>query len=335
MNNMQNQQGTMIPIKICTVGDKKVGKTSMIQSYTQTPRELNLDPHYKRPYRPTVYDFSFSTVKLPVSIPQSYTKSKYSSASSNNSQSLKEIVFNLNFSDCSSLNCYTPMRLLSYDQCDIFFVCFRLDKAQSFYNAIDQWCPETRFDQLINSPTNSNNEDDIFFGQTCTSRSLSPEILCGEMIDIVESEQFSLKSKSRKSLTNVNSKPRSKTYSYRRNYSNPFMKRKRIPVQFNDNNQEDVEIPVLGDSMLDSCLSFVECGAEREVTWDMIESGRRQLDELGIDHVYYECPFNNQKSVQFIIEECVREFYKCKLSQNSSDVTQSASLLEKLKRVSL
>ena len=99
---------------------------------------------------------------------------------------------------------------------------------------------------------------------------------------------------------------------------------------------ENVEIPQLEDCTLDSCLSLLDFQKEeRQVSWEMIERGRRTLTDQGIDHVYYECPINNQKSVQFIVEECVREFYNFKVKTYSESQSQSMNIFEKLKRVSL
>ena len=102
----------MQAIKCVAVGDPS-GKTCMFKSYTsdQFPEEHN----------PTVIDTYSANVKV------------------------DGRIINLGLWDTSGLEDYDRLRPLSYDETDVFLVCFSLVNPASFENVRAKWFPEVRY----------------------------------------------------------------------------------------------------------------------------------------------------------------------------------------------
>lgn len=97
-------------IKLVIVGDDKIGKKSLLFTYTMNG--------YPKEYLPTVFDTYGSTVMI------------------------DNKPFNLQLWNTSGHEEYKRLRTLSYPKTDIFLVLFSVDNRESLNNAINEWIPE-------------------------------------------------------------------------------------------------------------------------------------------------------------------------------------------------
>jgi len=99
-------------IKYVVVGDSNVGKTSMLATYTtnQFPAE----------YVPTVFENFFANVVI------------------------QDRVVQQCFWDTAGQEYYTRLRVLSYDETDVFLVVFSLVDRASFAHVSEIWAPEVK-----------------------------------------------------------------------------------------------------------------------------------------------------------------------------------------------
>ncbi|KNC48469.1 Ras-like C3 botulinum toxin substrate 1 [Thecamonas trahens ATCC 50062] len=99
-------------IKLVTVGDGAVGKTSLLMSYSSNA--------YSEDYLPTIFD-NYSVTVMAGGKP----------------------VF-LGLWDTAGQEDYDRLRPLSYPQTDVFLVCFSLISHASLANVREKWIPEIR-----------------------------------------------------------------------------------------------------------------------------------------------------------------------------------------------
>ncbi|KAG2374251.1 hypothetical protein C9374_011088 [Naegleria lovaniensis] len=330
-------------VKISIMGSEKVGKTTLLNHYIHKQHRKtmgNTSMDEESAPESTVYDFSYATVTMNVNGGQRRNGSSSNNFSSSfDSTQQHSKAFCLYFSECSARTEYAELRQISYEQTDIFIVCFRLDDERSFVEAIDTWMSEAKYaacHAAHNNMTNNSHrsrlvllglrfvdhtadttqtllseselyssehelpktleEKDHLLSQRRISLELSPSLT--DVIDI-KTEQTEQPCKSNAI------RPRLKSYSARKSCSQPVccssFNEKRRGCTVHLNNLKSVG----------GCLNytFMAHDSNRKVSWGMIEQGRKELLNRGIDHVYYECCATNQGNVQFVIEECVREYY--------------------------
>ncbi|KAF0981321.1 hypothetical protein FDP41_012581 [Naegleria fowleri] len=336
-------------VKISVLGSEQVGKTTLINQYVTKQHQ---QATCTKVHEPTVYNFSYATVNMNVQHGSGRNSGSSSSHHHYDSSQLppqqqqqQTKPFCLYFSECSAREEYSQLRQISYEQTDIFVVCFRLDDERSFVEAIDTWMSEAKHAacQAANSTATSvhrsrlvllglrfidnstgellqnassestfiNQETESMLKTTeeklitdvTTQRRISLESLPSlnlEVIDI-KAEQPELVLNPIKSSSGF--RPRLKSYSSRKR-SQPLCcssfneKRRGCTVHLNNLS--------VGGSLN---YTFMANDSNRKVSWGMIEQGRKELLKRGVDHVYYECCATNQGNVQFVIEECVREYY--------------------------
>eukprot|EP01095_Lingulamoeba_sp_RSL-Kostka_P006464 TRINITY_DN2028_c0_g1_i1.p1 TRINITY_DN2028_c0_g1~~TRINITY_DN2028_c0_g1_i1.p1 ORF type:complete len:202 (-),score=77.84 TRINITY_DN2028_c0_g1_i1:143-748(-) len=97
-------------VKIVTVGDGSVGKTSLLISYTENNFPLD--------HLPTVFDNYYVGV------------------------SVDRNLINLALWDTAGQEEYSRLRALSYQETDVFLLCFSVVNSPSFENIKSKWNPE-------------------------------------------------------------------------------------------------------------------------------------------------------------------------------------------------
>jgi small GTP-binding protein len=101
-----------LDLKIVSVGDGAVGKTCMLMSYSRN--------RFPRDYVPTVFENYVRDVTV-------------------DGREIRLCLW-----DTAGQEEYERLRPLSYNNTDVFFVCFALDSPDSLANVEVKWAPEVR-----------------------------------------------------------------------------------------------------------------------------------------------------------------------------------------------
>ena len=102
----------MEAIKCVVVGDNDAGKTSLLASFATDK--------FRKEYKPTVFETQAVTVTI------------------------GEELYTMTLCDTSGAEDYSMLRLLRYQNTDVFLVCFSIASQSSYENVLVKWAPELK-----------------------------------------------------------------------------------------------------------------------------------------------------------------------------------------------